>query len=141
MELNLCGKVLKPAELLSLNEALRLNTNLKSLQLGGNQIRDNTLAPIVDLIKINGAQDNGGIETLLLGGNKIGEKGGIQIGRALCVNIRIRWLYLDRNKLGDRGASAVGIALAWSPPFSRRAANGATTFAVCVCTSVSRVGV
>jgi Ran GTPase-activating protein (RanGAP) involved in mRNA processing and transport len=81
-------------------EALRDNTILQGLDLGGNQITDiTTIAQAL--------QDNISISYLRLDDNNIGTEGALTVFEALRSNHNLRFLELDDNKIDDNCSEAL----------------------------------
>lgn len=90
-------------------EALKGNTVLTELYMGGNMIGDSGAAAIADALKGNGA-----LKELYLFNNRIGNSGAASIAEALKHNIAkiaLRTLHLESNNIGDSGAAAIAAAL------------------------------
>ena len=90
-------------------EALKGNTVLTELYMGGNMIGDTGAAAIADALKGNSA-----LKELYLFNNRIGDSGATSIAEALKHNIAkiaLRTLHLEGNTIGDSGAAAIAAAL------------------------------
>ena len=90
-------------------EALKGNTVLTELYMGGNMIGDTGAAAIADALKGNSA-----LKELYLFNNRIGDSGATSIAEALKHNIAkiaLRTLHLEGNNIGDSGAAAIAAAL------------------------------
>jgi len=90
----------------TLREALRTNTRLTTLYLGGNNIVDAGAAALGDALRTNAT-----LTALNLGGNDIGDAGAVALGEALCSNATLTALGLTFNGIGAAGAASLGDAL------------------------------
>jgi len=83
----------------SLGEALKHNTSLRFLGLGGNQISDAGAASLGEVLKTNAT-----LVELNLNSNQIGDAGACALARALADGAAVRRLSLHDNCIGDIGA-------------------------------------
>ena len=82
----------------AIGEALKVNTSLTEISLGGNNIGDEGGKAIREALKVNTS-----LTKIVLHDNNIGSEGGKAIGEALKVNTSLNWIDLRSNNIGDEG--------------------------------------
>ena len=93
-----------------ITETLRWCTNLKSINLGSNNITDEQLLPMIDAIK---GECYSLLEKLCLHENMIGNAGCHALATLLeDTNCNLQHLYLDYNRIDNEGATAIANSLA-----------------------------
>ena len=93
-----------------ITETLRWCTNLKSINLGSNNITDEQLLPIVEAIK-GGCYTS--LESLILYGNRIGNAGCEALVTLIAdTNCNLKLLNLDSNQIGNEGATVIANTMA-----------------------------
>eukprot|EP00567_Pseudictyota_dubia_P000348 CAMPEP_0197464702 /NCGR_PEP_ID=MMETSP1175-20131217/64157_1 /TAXON_ID=1003142 /ORGANISM="Triceratium dubium, Strain CCMP147" /LENGTH=365 /DNA_ID=CAMNT_0043000687 /DNA_START=135 /DNA_END=1232 /DNA_ORIENTATION=+ len=104
--LNLWNKRIGDEGVSVLADALRVNTSLKVLVLGGNSIGDEGVSVLADALRVNTS-----LEKLHLSGNSISDEGVSVLADALTVNTSLTKLDLWGNNFGDEGVSVLADAL------------------------------
>lgn len=100
--LDLCKQSLGPDNCLRITEALRGNTQVRSLMLGTDAIGDRGAEAVARL-----AVGSRNLEVLYLGCNNIGPQGAQQIGSILGGAPQVSGLWLKRNPLGPEGVRSI----------------------------------
>ena len=81
------------------------STCIKSLDLSVNSISPHSNTAITAIIQ------EGGLVSLSLSSNNLGESGAYEISKALQVNLTLKQLYLSNNAIGANGALSLAVAL------------------------------
>jgi Ran GTPase-activating protein (RanGAP) involved in mRNA processing and transport len=102
--LDMCKQSLGPMGCCMVVEALRGNTQIKSLMLGTDGIGDTGAEAVAKLI---GEGENNALEIVYLGCNTISSVGTTAIAQALHTNHSVQGLWLKRNPIGTDGAIAI----------------------------------
>ena len=132
--LNLCRNRIGPTGAAALAEALKVNSALKNLDVGWNELNEEAALSIVraarqqDKVEVLGLADCGigpagaaeladyisfssALTNLNLGSNRIGPTGAAALAEALKVNSALTSLDLCANNIGPTGAAAIAKAL------------------------------
>ena len=90
----------------SLSKALKANSSLTSLNLGGNFVGEDGASSLSKALKANSSLTN-----LNLSQNSIGDDGASSLSKALKANFSLTSLNLSATSIGDAGASSLSKAL------------------------------
>jgi Ran GTPase-activating protein (RanGAP) involved in mRNA processing and transport len=89
-----------------LADALRGNTSLTAIDLGGNELGAQGVKYIADALRVNTS-----LTTVYLGGNEIGDQGAQYLADALRVNSSLNAIYIESNNISAQGARSLADAL------------------------------
>ncbi|KJE92022.1 hypothetical protein CAOG_03058 [Capsaspora owczarzaki ATCC 30864] len=104
--LDLCKKQIGNADAKAVAEAIKVNTTMTELKLGGNLIADVGARAIAEAVRANCT-----LTVVDLTENRIGDAGARAFAETLKVNNTLTKLDLDENQIGDAGAQAIAEAL------------------------------
>lgn len=104
--LDLCKQSLGPSGMRQVAEALRGNSQVKSLLLGADQLGPEGALAVAELL-----EGGAGLRTVFLGCNAIGPAGTAALCAALRENRTVQGLWLKRNELGPEGAAHLAALL------------------------------
>ena len=90
----------------ALAEALRQNSILKKIYLGGNSIGDEGAKALAEALRKNKT-----LQVITLRDNNIGPEGAKELAEALRHNTALETMVLNSNEIGDAGATALAEAL------------------------------
>ncbi|XP_004363847.2 hypothetical protein CAOG_03008 [Capsaspora owczarzaki ATCC 30864] len=105
-QLDLCKKQIGNAEAKAIAEAIKVNTTMTELKLGGNLIADVGARAIAEAVRANCT-----LTVVDLAENRIGDAGARAFAETLKVNNTLTKLDLNENQIGDAGAQAIAEAL------------------------------
>ncbi|KJE92014.1 hypothetical protein CAOG_03051 [Capsaspora owczarzaki ATCC 30864] len=104
--LDLCKKQIGNADAKAVAEAIKVNTTMTELKLGGNLIADVGARAIAEAVRANCT-----LTVVDLAENRIGDAGARAFAETLKVNNTLTKLDLNENQIGDAGAQAIAEAL------------------------------
>ena len=104
--LDLCKQSVGAAGCARIVEALKNNSQVKSVLLGTDAIGDEGARVVAQLI-----ENNRNLEVIYLGCNNIGARGTAEIARVTADNSSVKGLWLKRNPIGDGGVAALAAML------------------------------
>jgi hypothetical protein len=106
LNLDLNRKSIGTDEFLIISKALKLNTTLKEIHLGWNDLSDEGAKYISDALKLITT-----LTVIYLNNNKISDEGAKYISDALKLNTTLKEIHLWNNEISDEGAKYISDAL------------------------------